>query len=352
MKRKVTYQYHIDLRQIEDDQLAVTLTFTGHLKDTAYFYIPRIIPGIYDTLSYGKFIKGLTAFNQQGDVLPVHRPELNRWEIHQAKSLHTLRYVVEDGWDTFDLEGMRPYQSSESHFDREVVLLNTHAVFGYFENQVQVPYTLYVQKPEGWFDSGSLPKTSITAREDTYNASSYYDLVNHPLLYAAPDTALFHFPHITIDIACYTTSGKIIAQEIAHHLMPLIEDQTNYLGGQLATDRYTFLIYHQENKKNTIHFADGLEHPQSTLVLMYAPSDENILKDQLYKIVSHEFFHTQVPLGLHSYEIAHFDFYRPKFSKHLWLYEGTTEYFTIHMPIQQQRILLEDFLRTPNKTLR
>jgi hypothetical protein len=44
--QEVTYQYHIDLQQRENDPLAVTLTFNGNLTDTTYFYIPRIIPGI------------------------------------------------------------------------------------------------------------------------------------------------------------------------------------------------------------------------------------------------------------------------------------------------------------------
>jgi predicted metalloprotease with PDZ domain len=37
--------------------------------------------------------------------------------------------------------------------------------------------------------------------------------------------------------------------------------------------------------------------------------------------------HIITPLNLHSKEIGEFDFIEPKMSKHLWLYEGTTEYF-------------------------
>jgi predicted metalloprotease with PDZ domain len=62
--------------------------------------------------------------------------------------------------------------------------------------------------------------------------------------------------------------------------------------------------------------------------------------------VSHEFFHTLIPLGLHSREIANFDFNNPTFSKHLWLYEGMTEYFTIHMPVKQRMRSLDEFIRT------
>ena len=51
------------------------------------------------------------------------------------------------------------------------------------------------------------------------------------------------------------------------------------------------------------------------------------------------------PLGLHSYEIAEYDFSDPKFSQHLWLYEGMTEYFTIHVRIKHKMESLDEFLR-------
>jgi predicted metalloprotease with PDZ domain len=52
-------------------------------------------------------------------------------------------------------------------------------------------------------------------------------------------------------------------------------------------------------------------------------------------VVSHEFFHIVTPLSVHSREIQYFDFNDPKMSMHLWMYEGTTEYFANLFQIQQ-----------------
>ena len=60
-------------------------------------------------------------------------------------------------------------------------------------------------------------------------------------------------------------------------------------------------------------------------------------------IVSHEFFHIVTPLTVHSKEIQYFDFNQPKMSMHLWMYEGTTEYFANLFQIQQGLISEEDF---------
>ena len=87
---------------------------------------------------------------------------------------------------------------------------------------------------------------------------------------------------------------------------------------------------------------DGLEHSNST-VCLYASNTLDKLPDALMGVASHEFFHILTPLNIHSREIQEFDFLNPVLSRHLWLYEGMTEYATIHMPIKQQMISMSEF---------
>lgn len=338
------YHYSIDLNKIKDGQLVVELNFTGNLTDTSYFYLPKIVPGIYDALDYGKFIDHFTAVDNQGNPLKVNRMDNNGWEIIGTKKLALISYTVSNGWDRFDFEDLRPYRSSESHFDSSVAILNANSVFGYFVNQEQVPFKIQVKKPEAFYGATSLSKIKSSINEDHYFASDYRTLVGNPIMYSEPDTITIKLPNISVQVASYSSSHKKMAGQIAQYITPLVKNQTEYLGGELATDTYTFIIYHNENLENSNHFADGLEHNQSTLVLMYAPLDMEIIKSNIFNLASHEFFHTKIPLGLHSHEIANFNFNHPKFSKHLWLYEGMTEYFTMHMQIKQNMNTLEEFL--------
>jgi predicted metalloprotease with PDZ domain len=62
-------------------------------------------------------------------------------------------------------------------------------------------------------------------------------------------------------------------------------------------------------------------------------------------IAAHEFFHIVTPLNIHSELIEDYDFNEPRQSKHLWLYEGMTEYATMHMPVRQGLESVDDFLR-------
>lgn len=338
------YKYKINLDKIENDKLLVELNFTGKLTDTSYFYFPKIVPGIYNDLNYGKFVSHFQAIDKKGKYLKVNQIDVNCWKIIGTKELAAIKYAVDDGWEKFDFEGIRPYRSAENHFDSSVVILNANSTFGYFYHQENIPFRININKSEDLYGATSLPKTKISKNEDEFIVENYRILVDNPIMYSHPDTASISLPNILVNIACFSSSKEKISKELTEYITPLVKNQAKYLGGNLATEKYTFILYHNQNHANKSYFADGLEHSQSTLILLYSPMDLEILKNNIFNLASHEFFHTQMPLGLHSYEIANFDFNYPEFSKHLWLYEGMTEYFTIHMPIKQNMETLDKFI--------
>ncbi len=116
------YDYKINLNKIDGDALVVELTFTGHLTDSSHFCLPKIIPGIYSALDYGKFVANLKAFDESGEALHANRIDTNCWEISGAKNVVTSNYSVNDGWENFTFQGIRPCRSSESHFDTSVAM--------------------------------------------------------------------------------------------------------------------------------------------------------------------------------------------------------------------------------------
>lgn len=61
-------------------------------------------------------------------------------------------------------------------------------------------------------------------------------------------------------------------------------------------------------------------------------------------MAAHEFLHILTPLTIHSEEIEYFDFNYPKMSKHLWLYEGTTEYHAHYLQEKEGLISPDEFL--------
>jgi predicted metalloprotease with PDZ domain len=87
----------------------------------------------------------------------------------------------------------------------------------------------------------------------------------------------------------------------------------------------------------------ALEHHTSTTVVFLDEMGSQELTQSLIDVVSHEFFHTLTPLNIHSEEIHNFEYNKALMSKHLWMYEGTTEYFSDLFQINQGLIKETDF---------
>jgi predicted metalloprotease with PDZ domain len=87
----------------------------------------------------------------------------------------------------------------------------------------------------------------------------------------------------------------------------------------------------------------ALEHNHSSFYYLPESRYEKKLVETVKHVSSHEFLHLVTPLNLHSEEIEHFDFLHPKMSKHLWMYEGVTEYFSYLAQIRGNIITEKDF---------
>ncbi len=335
----------IDLRDQRNDRLEVELIVPPLDADHVIFAFPRIVPGIYGAMDHGRLAGGIGAFDPDGGPIPIQRLDVNRWMIPEARALHRITYSVDDGWEEFDARfSLGNYRSSEGTTKPEAVVLNHNTVIGYFEGYEQLPYTIELKKPAALYAATSLPREQESPEGITFRANSYRQLVDNPMMVAAPDTAHIHLKDINVLVACHSTSGKAIAHDVAKDIRPLLADQRAYLGGTLPVKDYTFLIYHHPTLEEGSMMGDGLEHSSSTVVLLCMPLDPQMIAHSVYGIASHEFFHTILPLSVHSEEIANYDFNAPRMSRHLWLYEGMTEYFAIHMPIKQGRRSVEEFL--------
>ncbi|MCB0768050.1 MAG: hypothetical protein KDB95_12645, partial [Flavobacteriales bacterium] len=334
----------VDLRDQTNDRLEVELVVPPFSSaDPLIFALPRIVPGIYGAMDHGRLASNVEAFDPKGEPIPVQRLDVDRWTILEPRALHRLTYSVDDAWEEFDIRfTMGNFRSSEGTVDPKVCVINHNTVIGYFEGYEGLSYALELKKPATHYAATSLPRVQETPEAISFHATSYRHLVDNPMMVAPPDTAHIKLADINVLVACHSTTGQTIAHEVAKEIRPLLEDQRAYLGGELPVHDYTFLIYHHPSDVEGSSMGDGLEHAASTLILLCMPLDPGTIARSVYGIASHEFFHTIVPLGVHSEEIEHYDFNAPRMSRHLWLYEGMTEYFAIHMPVKQGRQTVDD----------
>ena len=162
-----------------------------------------------------------------------------------------------------------------------------------------------------------------------------------------PDTTSFMLGGAKVTIGVFTENGRELSRDIFKQVETSMKAIEAFLQGDLPVDNYAFIFYIKDHtefeslfngseiKIGTVFKAlrklagkgfGALEHGNSSVYYLPDFGGTTVL-DGMADVCIHEFFHILTPLGLHSEEIGNFNYIEPKMSKHLWLYEGITEYF-------------------------
>ncbi|MCB0653472.1 MAG: peptidase M61 [Saprospiraceae bacterium] len=337
------YRYFVDLDNIENDKVPVELIAPKIDKPTITFFMPKIIPGTYTIYDFGRFVSDFHAFDQKGNELPVTHSDVNAWIIGNARSLYKISYKVDD---TFDNNPGKPvYGMSGTNIEAgRNIVLNGHGFYGYFEHMKQKPFEVNVQRPENFYGSSALNPVRTTNDSDTYTTVSYNHLVDTPMMYCKPDTTVIQVAGAEVLISVFSPSGNIQSKFLGEKFAPLLKAQKDYLGGKLPVDKYAFVMYFLSPEMQTVG-TGALEHNYSSFYVLPDMPQEQIAPF-IVNIAAHEFFHIVTPLNIHSKEIHYFDFNDPDMSRHLWMYEGVTEYFAHHVQLTSGLANLDQFLNT------
>ena len=337
----------IDLINVKEDKVLVTVLAPEFGKSEVIYQIPKTVPGTYSTDDYGKYIEGFKAFDKKGKELTVTKSDDNTWKISNAKSLAKITYLVND---TYDIETGRGFGKEEvfSPAGTNILagknfMLNNHGFVGYFNGKTDVKYTLNVSHPENLVGTTSLFDTDKSATNDVFTVSRYFELTDNPIMYSKPDFETFTVDGMEILFSVYSPNGVHSAKSLLPDLEKMMRAQKAFLGKVNSNKQYTVLLYLSDMEKNDAKGFGALEHHTSTTVVFPEAMPANMLGQQLIDVVSHEFFHILTPLCVHSKEIHYFDYNNPKMSKHLWMYEGVTEYFANLFQINQGLIDEDEF---------
>jgi predicted metalloprotease with PDZ domain len=342
------YQFELDLNQINSDLIQINLITPTIESDKIIYNMPKIVPGTYKIYDFGQYVMDFEAFDSAGRALSVNQLDKNRWEIDGAKALTKISYWVEDTWDAkvdelvFEPGGTNIAQG-------ENVVLNNHGFFGYFDGMKHKSYEVNVTRPENFYGSTGLTTIKTVGNVDQFTTTNYMDLVDAPIMYNVPDTTSFMVGGAEILISVYSKNKAATAKELAIDIKEILELQKDYLGGTLPVEKYAFIIYLYEGQSGS-GGSGALEHSYSSFYYLPEMSAER-LSGFVVRVAAHEFFHIVTPLNIHSEEIGDFDFINPKMSKHLWMYEGVTEYFAGHVQVYGGMQTPEEYLKVIEEKL-
>ncbi len=343
-------KYTIDLREVRNDRVRVILDVDSVSADTLVFSFPAMVPGTYNVYDFGRFVNEMQASDKDGNAIDIDSVDVNTWRIPNAKKLKQLNYWVDDTFDAEDKKNF-VFEPGGSNIDEgSNFVINTHAFLGYFKGMEKQPLKVIVQRPEIMFGASGAKSIPCGVGCDEFNFSDYHFLVDSPFLYCVPDTTTLQIGNTEVLVSVFSPNKKVSSAYVASEVKEILNAQKDYLGGVLPVDRYAFLIY-LSDKGSGSHAIGALEHSYSSLYFLIELEPEHIAR-MLKDFSAHEFFHILTPLNIHSHEIGEFNFSDPVMSKHLWLYEGVTEYNGQHVQVCAGLDSEKDFIKTLMKKMR
>lgn len=360
------HSYSIDLTQVVEDRVKVSIDaklihWTAPEQSTYNFHFPATIPGTYATLDYGRFIQDFKAYGANGAQLKV-KQKGNTFVIHGQPE--RILYWADDTFDSRIRKNKVFEPAGTNNQERLNFLLNAAGYFGFFEGQEGLPVSLELTKSPRLHGLSAMESYSYGNTQNFY-AKNYHEFLDSPIMVSQPDTTSFMLGGAKVTIGVFTENGKELSRDIYTQVETSMKAIEAFLQGDLPVDNYAFIFYIKDHTEfeslfNGSEFKIGtlfkairklagkgfgaLEHGNSSVYYLPDFGGTTVL-DGMADVCIHEFFHILTPLGLHSEEIGNFNYIEPKMSKHLWLYEGITEYFAGISQVKGGVITKEEYVR-------
>ena len=342
----------LDLTKVTNDKVPVTINPGRFTTETVTYRLPRVVQGTYSVSDFGKYVDDFKALDYNGNELSTEKLDANSWTISNAVNLDKITYNVND---TFDIEttggigGEQPFSPSGTNIDEDNYVLNLHGFIGYFDSLKNSQYKLDVTAPATFVRTSALQETGVKSSEDgtaltsSYFAPRYFDITDNPMFYGKLDVEEFQVGDIKIVLSVYSPNNIHSAEKIKAVMEKMMQAQKTYLGDVNSTPRYDIYLYLAEQNETAPKGFGALEHHTSTVVVLPEAMPDEALAESMVDVVSHEFFHIVTPLSVHSEDVHYFDYDQPTFSKHLWMYEGVTEYFATLFQVDQGLVSEDEF---------
>jgi len=327
-------KFNINLNDRSEDTFKVTVTAPKLTVENNIFQFASTAPGTYQVMDIGRFVRSFIALDKKGRLLKTVNISTNQFKLLQPEKVHTIIYEIAETYDNF-VDEHPIYPMAGTSIEDNHALINGQAVFGYFKGMQSRPVNIKIDYPSDW-----IVGTALKLNEDgTYSANNYDQVVDSPILLGNITKASTNVEGTVVDIYTYSENGLVKSSQVLKSMEGMLTSASKFLGG-LPVNHYTFLIHLEQN---TLNPKGAWEHSYSSeYTLSEKPWDQ--MEQGFKDTAAHEFFHVVTPLNIHSEVIQKFNFIKPVPSRHLWLYEGTTEWASHMMLFRSGEKTLDDYL--------
>jgi predicted metalloprotease with PDZ domain len=287
------------------------------------FQMPRWSPGRYAVFDFAKNVQEVKAkiacpagLDCTLPDLPVTRVDDQTWRVEPGSS-RTPGMSLMFSYKVFanDLSG------TFSQLDSRHANFNGGCIFMYVADHKQDPVMLSINQPKTWH--------IVNGRTEKKDQSEWqfpnWDIMADTPTEIAPDWTEDDFEvdgkkyHVVVH-SFGNDGGK--RPTLVRGIEKVVRTETA-MWGPPEFNSYTFLIHFA----NDHHSSDGMEHLNSTQIIMPGALGEGGMLEDTLDDAAHEFFHAWNVKRLRPIELGPWDFTRPANTRGLWIAEGFTNYY-------------------------
>jgi predicted metalloprotease with PDZ domain len=318
----ITARYSIEIEDISLRYLTIRVDFEATEPSLKKFSLPKWIPGSYTIRDFAKHIVCVESISPSQ---PISKINTHTWQLEGSHKQVSLRYTVYANDPSI--------RGAYLGFDR--LFANGCCLFMYPQGldlshiQVHLPY-----HPN--FGSAKVHTTLPSIETDHrgfghYVATSYDELIDHPIEVSQGRTLSFQVRHIPHQIHISGAFDSFDEERFCADLQQICEAQMALFHPHdqiIPFDRYLFLLHVRQDGYG------GLEHRSSTALLCspeMLPTKKIVIPDKNYQsllgLCSHEYFHTWNVKQLKPKSFVHYELEQENDTSLLWFFEGFTAYF-------------------------
>ncbi|GAB4034563.1 M61 family metallopeptidase [Spirosoma gilvum] len=311
--------YRLSADPVAPHYIAVDARLTAINTTEVELQLPAWRPGRYELQQFARNIQRFTIVDGDGNPLPFRKITKDRWLVQMngatELTVHYNYYAL--------LSTPNQLNAGSSFVSESLLYVNPVNLCLYAEGRITDPCTLELDIPDGWTIACGMERIG----NKTLRAADFYELVDSPII-AAP--ALQHIQYAIGETSFHVwihggrrTDGKLTfnADRIVQDLSRFSQKQID-LFGEFPEKDYHFLTL-----VLTVPYYHGVEHRNST-VLVLGPNDEGEgLYQDLLGVSSHELFHAWNIIRIRPVELLPYDFTKENYFSTCFVAEGVTTYY-------------------------
>lgn len=301
-------QYLINVTAPESHFIEICYTI-GHITtDFTEVQLPAWRPGRYQLQNFAKNVRTFHVSDDKGTAISFHKITKDRWKIDTRNCREiTIRYTYY----------ANQQNAGSSYVDSSLWYLNFVNFCLYTEGRIDEPCEIELNLPEGYKIACGLPSSGY----GRFRADDFYHLVDSPLL-ASPHLRCLKYDSHGIPFHIWFYGYTEFDND------RLVADFKAFSDLQIATmGEFPEKEYHFLNLILATPFYHGVEHRNSTMIVLGPHHEGENLYPDLLGVSSHELFHAWNIIRIRPAELLPYDFTKENYFTTCFVAEGCTTYY-------------------------